>query len=136
MNRPNKSFFNFVIVFTVLLAWQRCDQQYFRFKGTAYSMESGIKSPLDSIQVMAFREYSLRHKDPRTTTIDYPGTTFTNAKGHYQINGVTQFGKSTYYLVFSKPFYKTDTVKIKKNRNDHEMKVAESDRNQFHLKSG
>jgi hypothetical protein len=112
-----------------LLAWKGCENGNFRFKGTVYGIDSGIKKPLDSIKVTVLRDLSFKEKVGHTwTTLHYnEGTTLTDVAGHYEIHGITPYVASTYYLVFENPLYKADTVKVKKGNSvqrtyDHEMR--------------
>jgi len=122
--------FNFVIALTVLLAWKGCENGNFRFKGTVYRTDSGIRKPLDGIAVTVVREYlETSYGRPWRKTYSHEGTARTDVKGHYEIHGITPYAeKHTYYLVFEDPSYRTDTVKIRKKGSyvqstyDHEMK--------------
>lgn len=97
-----------------LLLWS-CEG-YYKAKGTVYENKNGDRITLDSTMVKVY------------CGLDWlRGNVRTDVSGKYELSGLTKPGKATYYIIFEKTGFKTDTLKIKGKRGktgialDHTM---------------
>ena len=91
-----------IILFLMLLT--SCEG-YYKATGTVYENKDGYKKPMVSTTVKVYCGPDLLR-----------GATMTDSTGKYNVTGLTTPNKATYYIIFEKSGFKTDTIKIKGNR--------------------
>ena len=92
----------FILISLILLT--SCEG-YYQVSGTVCVDMEEIKTPLDSCTVKVY-----------CGTDFLRGTAITDSIGGYSVAGLTTPAKATYFIVFERTDYLTDTIEVKGNK--------------------